>query len=274
MKFFIGLLLFVVACILSLITSLIGVGQVGGRDIGFAGAGLYLFMIPAALVGTLLAYPVSRSISDEVGPRRISFLLSAAFCSWFLGALSMWIFEGGWRVHYMPLPASKGPFVYIPGKNFYVVAQPVAPETVTAGEPVAINLQWSTGEWSRVRQADVPQGVTYYSEQPAPNDTRIASTPIFESQPSGCVTVQSFDAKTGKGVAVYSPTADHCQIISSIKVAATGALVKQLSLTSYIQVNTEWPPMPSPTPLKSQLHCDHSDSIVRCRTETVIPANQ
>lgn len=273
MKFFGGLMMFALVCVIALLGSAFGVSSVAGRDIGFAGAGILLMVIPGVVLGALLAYPMGRSMSDKPDRQRFYVLLAAGVCGLFFGALSTRILLGWPSVHYDPMPASKGPEVYIPGEYFGASARLNTPFQVTALQPVTIKLKWTAGPWKRLHQLEVPKGVVYFPEEPAANDSRIASAPAFDFDPQDCAKLTNLDLKIGEGTFIFQKNIGNCSINTSITLP-TGSVSKTYGQS--IQVNTALKDLDLPPPSslpKAQLRCDHSGLIVHCKTDDVLPVN-
>lgn len=217
MRFVVGLLFFAVAIVLSLATSLWGILVSFGRDIGPAGGAVWFVMVPAALIGTALAYPISRhfSLGDDIS-RRAVFLVAAAGLSFLLGGLPGQAYKSYERANREPPPPEQ--FAYVRASDFVTYVRLNVSEYVTIGEPAPIRIERHAGPWQKVHADRLESGVEHFDTQPLASDPRLTGEPALEADPPGCMRLASMDPASGEGRAVFSKTDWGCKVWATMKV--------------------------------------------------------
>lgn len=170
----INLVLFVVTTLAALVASLIGLGWIGGRDIGFAGAALWYVAVPASAIGMILALAVALLAFKGPGLRRGAFVTVSVLTAFGTAALAMHSYM------YAMLHSGEDNLVYIRAKDYAATIEIAAPAEAVATEPFAVRATLRHGPWDRVRYGDLGKDEykgrsgTYRSEPPAPVNTAAA----------------------------------------------------------------------------------------------------
>jgi hypothetical protein len=199
-KLAIWIALFAVAFLVSAFAALFGMGAVAGRDIGFAGGGLWFVMAPAALVGTLLAYPASRLAGSGPVARPLLFLVASPILSAMLAALPFIAFEATSRAT-MPDRPEDG-VVYLLDENETRIDIKVD-RFPAFGKPTALGLERRLGKWIRVRAQDAPKGRRVFARPLSPRDPALLGKVTYEWKPPECMSLVEMDAATGEGKAIF-----------------------------------------------------------------------
>lgn len=175
---FLTLLTIVIACVVSLVCGLAGLASSASPDVGFAGAGIVLLMLPGALIGIVLAGLIAwRSRS------RVVFLILTAVLSYFGGMLPQ-AFWYVWKIY-----DHHRTFVYVPAPDFKARLEVSLPGEANVGDVIPIEAKLHQGPWQRVRYSDFLAGhETAYkkytnaarSVEPPAVDTSVGRQLIFK----------------------------------------------------------------------------------------------
>lgn len=204
-----GMLGFALLFVLTLVATWVAFGtmanMIWGKRVEYEGLAVALVDIPLSmLLGLFTAYFLRRRAS--LMHRHLAFVISSVG---FAAAL-------GYAMTAALLGAEpEQDFVYIPAADYVASVHITAPALAFVGRPVSIKVERKAGPWQRVPLYDLKGGIAYFSELPLPSDPRVAGEPILETDPPGCMRVESLDPITGEGKAVFSESqhyGENCKV--------------------------------------------------------------
>lgn len=192
-------------------------GLVLGPDVGFAGGGLWLLMLPPAVLaligGALVSYTRQRL---SLATRHLTFALLSPVLSFGIAVgVPLAFFGASSR---SPLHISQR--VYVPAADFRasVDIHMYQGSFVRSGDRGEIQVERKAGPWLRVKKEQVPAGAPAFTELPSANDPEISGVLRWRSEPPTCMQVVSFNEKASVATAVFSAPGDgnNCRIWASI----------------------------------------------------------
>jgi hypothetical protein len=197
------LVLFAVVVVVALVAAFAGAGAAIGRDIGFAGGGIFLLFVPAALIAVAIAYalPMWRRRESAIGGAAVLILLA--------GGLSFLLGGGPWAAskYYAKQAASEmapkdeTAFAYIPGPDYRAALVLEFPERATVGDTVPIRVKRVVSGWKKVPVEDVRPGTLSFPAPPEPTD--VLGPIKWKADFAAFFRIDRFDEATGTGEGTF-----------------------------------------------------------------------
>lgn len=147
-----------------------GLAAAGGRDIGFAGGGIWFLFLPGAILGPIVIFVISRFTKlppQEPLLQRVMFVAVSGALSFCLGAAPI----GLMRLQAKHEQANT--YVYAPAANFISTLEITMPAVAMVGVAVPVESALKQGPWERVSYAELRESrfdaFSHYSvTQPPP----------------------------------------------------------------------------------------------------------